>query len=749
MINNDVKLLFLVIIGFCCLKPNINAQSGCVKNSLEESFPNFTARLGIDLYHENLSSTAIFTKLRITHTLPERPVFQLIHKPYGASVFDTVVPQLVNGEWISERLIGITDVIVIRPVNPGQATISYPISFYCSPYSKVYTVVSDEGVKSDVNFGYTHQVLHGSVRTNDSLSFPWHYHSQATLINGPPGAQATLTLQSNGQYQFTGHTKGKYLYDIGVKRSSDSIALYSNRLLITLTDTFDTQMRFVTNADHGVVDSTGAATLPCLLNDRSFGLPDLTADGNTATLVQLPKKGSASFISGMLHYMRYSDAFGTDTLFYSVCATGNASLCDTAMVVIALSPPYTDGSSVANDDFGTGASNTTLQGNVLANDVCNPLASASVNAYTITQSAGTFTLAANGSFTFSPLPTFSGPTHFVYQVCTTVGNQQFCDSATLYLFVFPSFSLKIRAYLEGALINATGLSSQGKPLMRDNLRVSPFNASSYLPLRSPYRFPVLAANGLVYDLTSSVGGIHSPAARFAETGAGILNGLDSITSPSVLLTTGENAIVDWVFLELRDANNATSVISSRSALLQRDGDIVDLDGTSPVAFANTPYQAYYIAVKHRSHLGVMTASPINFNGLAATIDFTLATTPTFDFGITANYDYTGLAQNKNILPGYACLYAGDFDANGTVKFSNPGDDANILTTDVLTYPGNALFVSNYNAAFGYLPGDYNMDSKAKLDNPNDDQSLLLNQIFLYPINVGIVHNFGGMIEQIP
>ena len=120
----------------------------------------------------------------------------------------------------------------------------------------------------------------------------------------------------------------------------------------------------------------------------------------------------------------------------------------------------------------------------------------------------------------------------------------------------------------------------------------------------------------------------------------------------------------------------------------------------------------------------------------------LTSTPTFDFGITPNYNYTGLAQNKFIIPGYTCLYAGDFDANGVIKFSNPGDDANTLTTDVLTYPTNTLFVSNYNAAFGYLAGDYNMDGKAKLDNPNDDQSLLLSQIFLYPINVGIVYNFG-------
>ncbi|MBP6397955.1 MAG: hypothetical protein KBF57_09585, partial [Saprospiraceae bacterium] len=239
------------------------------------------------------------------------------------------------------------------------------------------------------------------------------------------------------------------------------------------------------------------------------------------------------------------------------------------------------------------------------------------------------------------------------------------------------------------------------------------------------------------------------ALRFAEKGAGLTSGFDSITSPTVLLTTGDNAIVDWVFVELRDKGDAKKVISTRSALLQRDGDIVDLDGVSALTFPNTPYETYYVAIKHRSHLGVMTASAISFQNLASVIDFTLPTTPTFDFGNTGNYNYAGLAQNKFIVPGYTCLYAGDFDANGVIKFSNPGDDANILTTDVLTYPTNVLFVSNYNAAFGYLPGDYNMDGKAKLDNPNDDQSLLLSQIFLYPINVGIVHNFGGMVEQVP
>jgi hypothetical protein len=453
-------ILFLVIL---VKHFEIYAQSGCIKYTLEQSYPNFTARLGIDQYHQYLSSTAIFTNLRITHPSPERPVFQLFHKPYGATVFDTVVPQLVNGLWISERLVLISDVVIIRPVNPGQATISYPISPYCSPYSKVYTVISDEGVKSDVNFGYTHHNLGGSLRTNDSLSFSWHYHNQATLLDSPPGAQATLTLQGNGHYQFTANAKGKYVYDVGVVRTADSVQLYTNRLFITLIDNLDTHARFVANTDHLAVDSTGTATLPCLLNDRSFGLPCLAADASTATLVLPPKKGGATFVAGQLQYIRNTDAFGTDTLYYAVCADGNTLLCDTAMVVVALTPPIANGRCVANDDFLAGATLTTLQGNVLANDVCKPITSTYVNAYSINHPSGTFTLAANGDYTFVPSSSFSGPVHFSYRTCTTLGTEQFCDSATLYLFVFPSFTLKLRAYLEGALINSTAVSAQGLP----------------------------------------------------------------------------------------------------------------------------------------------------------------------------------------------------------------------------------------------------------------------------------------------
>ena len=56
------------------------------------------------------------------------------------------------------------------------------------------------------------------------------------------------------------------------------------------------------------------------------------------------------------------------------------------------------------------------------------------------------------------------------------------------------------------------------------------------------------------------------------------------------------------------------VLQTRSALVQRDGDIVDIDGVSPVTFNNVASTNYTIAVRHRNHLGLST-NPATFNPL--------------------------------------------------------------------------------------------------------------------------------------
>lgn len=80
-------------------------------------------------------------------------------------------------------------------------------------------------------------------------------------------------------------------------------------------------------------------------------------------------------------------------------------------------------------------------------------------------------------------------------------------------------------------------------------------------------------------------------------------------TPTVLAITGNDAVVDWVLLELRAVGSPSTVAASRSALAQRDGDVVDTDGTSPVAFAIAPGDSH-IAVLHRNHLGCMTSNPV-------------------------------------------------------------------------------------------------------------------------------------------
>jgi len=83
----------------------------------------------------------------------------------------------------------------------------------------------------------------------------------------------------------------------------------------------------------------------------------------------------------------------------------------------------------------------------------------------------------------------------------------------------------------------------------------------------------------------------------------------TVCDPSVFLVTGNNAIVDWVFVTLRDSTDPTVVIAAQSALLQRDGDVVDPDGSTSLEFS-VPQSSYYIAITHRNHLGILSADPV-------------------------------------------------------------------------------------------------------------------------------------------
>lgn len=131
------------------------------------------------------------------------------------------------------------------------------------------------------------------------------------------------------------------------------------------------------------------------------------------------------------------------------------------------------------------------------------------------------------------------------------------------------------------------------------------------------------------------------------------------TVQSVLDVTGDNAIVDWIMVELRDGNNTLVTLATQSALLQRDGDIVGMDGITPIRF-NGLATSVYVVLRHRNHFGVRTLSSVNTN-TSITIDFSDPNTGLY--GMNATLDINGVMT----------LISGDANKDGQVNAVDKND----------------------------------------------------------------------------
>ena len=190
---------------------------------------------------------------------------------------------------------------------------------------------------------------------------------------------------------------------------------------------------------------------------------------------------------------------------------------------------------------------------------------------------------------------------------------------------------------------------------------------------------------------------------YVGTGAG------ASVQPAVLAVSGNNAIVDWVVVELRDAAQPDLVVASAPALLERDGDVVATNGGSPVYFNMTPGD-YYLAVRHRNHLGVMTASPMALESAPKVVDFTISSTATYG---------TNARWNKN---GTLVLWPGDVNRNGKVNYTGTDNDRD----EVLVGIGGTAPTHVVNSV--YSLDDVNMDGQLKYTGADNDRDLILQAI---------------------
>ncbi|MFM2385836.1 MAG: hypothetical protein RL660_593 [Bacteroidota bacterium] len=127
------------------------------------------------------------------------------------------------------------------------------------------------------------------------------------------------------------------------------------------------------------------------------------------------------------------------------------------------------------------------------------------------------------------------------------------------------------------------------------------------------------------------------------------------TTSAALGVAGANAIIDWVLIEFRSASNPSLVLATRAALLQSDGDIVEVDGASDVEVGIVPGN-YYVSVHHRNHLPVMTATALALSGTSTAIDFTSTATSNF---LHTDYRSNGSFAAQSTVGAKRMLYAGN------------------------------------------------------------------------------------------
>jgi hypothetical protein len=198
---------------------------------------------------------------------------------------------------------------------------------------------------------------------------------------------------------------------------------------------------------------------------------------------------------------------------------------------------------------------------------------------------------------------------------------------------------------------------------------------------------------------------------------------------SVFNTTGNNAIVDWIWLELRSSNNNQQLINARSALLQRDGDIVDFDGTSSVVMQAAP-RNYFVVVKHRNHLGAMSAAAINLsNSSSTTVDFTDSSFSTF-------------GSNALVIlnSGKTALWAGDANTDNSITFSGSNNDVNAIKDYILADPGNILNFITY-VSSGYLMLDVDLNSATLFSGSTSDSNVIKDNVLNHPGNIANLPTF--------
>jgi hypothetical protein len=150
-----------------------------------------------------------------------------------------------------------------------------------------------------------------------------------------------------------------------------------------------------------------------------------------------------------------------------------------------------------------------------------------------------------------------------------------------------------------------------------------------------------------------------------------------------------------MLVELRTGTASSTKVASRAGFLKSDGSITELDGTGMLTFTGLSPGNYYIVIRHRNHMPVMSASAVALSGSGGFYDFTTG---------SGQY-YGGTAGCKLIDPALTKwgIISGDASNEGSVYVDDYTDH----------------WVTGFGSTTVYHRGDFRLDGHVLVDDYTD------------------------------
>lgn len=188
------------------------------------------------------------------------------------------------------------------------------------------------------------------------------------------------------------------------------------------------------------------------------------------------------------------------------------------------------------------------------------------------------------------------------------------------------------------------------------------------------------------------------------------------------VSTLPDSLTDWVMVELRDKNDPSVLITRRAALLSKNGIVLETDLSSGIRL-EADNDNYYIVVRHRNHISVMSGSPVTLPNDGEPCDFTeIINTQPYQH----NDPLPVVLELQPMGSGIYGIIAGDVNADNTLKYVGTNNDRGLILNLISTVSGNNSLNTTIQ---GYYNEDVTLNDIVQYLSTGNDRGIILNNLW--------------------